>query len=207
MKNSSLLFNLIVVFVFLFTSCSKDDSSYCSNEKLGEVRLSDRAENFTPSGAKLVFENTVTRREGDRIEVNKIGGNQGIIGPSECFEYYETYYKLDALVTSDEAYKITIYSFIRSESMNVDSINEIIRFNYSHEDSGNGALGFYDITEEAFSDTAGPHTVKLDSVKLNQETFTDVLKVTNTQYGGTIYFKEGLGVIGFKVGGSTYVLQ
>ena len=220
MKKMSSIISTLIVIIFLTSSCTKNLS--CENEKLGDIELSSRADNFTvyteemkvsftnQDGEELIFSNQILSRIGTRINVGEgREGNDLIYGSYTCYDYYQKYKSHNRLTSSDE--KIRLDVKVSNESNNIDSNREKVNFDFRHynqEGEASNVEGHYFYDEQTFA--MPPHrndeTKKLEELELNGKIFTEVLSATNEF--GSVYFKEYEGVIGFEfIGGDVWMVK
>jgi len=220
-KMSSIILATMVSITFL-TSCKKLNSE-CSSNKIGDIKLTERAENFAPlkddekvtfinqEGEELIFENNTLNRIGSTIATEKIGESFDLVyGDHDCYNFYQKYY-LSNNMTNDEN-EISLRVEVTNESNVPAEIQERVNFRlyngYNSDHEVKQVKGHYFYEDELFVDAPGHGNgimSKIDELELNGKVFENVLSAEN-EYG-SIYVVEHEGIVGFKVDGNTWVLK
>ncbi len=222
-----MIFPVVAMFVFLFSSCNKDeenfglqDSDSCRDIELKNIKLSDESEEIVDykdekkyrfvnqHGHTVTFESELTRARGEDIVVEVIGERDSFLGGKvDCTKHYRTNNKKCFLESDDIDYHLKISAYVDSYSSTADALKEVIHFSLIGDE---GVTGFYRITDDDFDYVVSSTTAKqFDSIQLNGRGFSNVLrakKVANNAVS-ILYLQKEKGIIGFEVEGNVYVLD
>ena len=215
MKKASMFIQIAALIVFLLTSCGKD--SNCKSEEIGEIPLSERADNYVAypegdvvyyvneSGEELTFEHKEDLTRGSHVNVEKTGVNNDLInGEEPCYTYYKTYHKYNLLNVSDRKY--SMYTMMSNEIADINDMNERVTFRFK-ENGFDAVEGRYYFESDLFEDTTTRNAIKRKhaEIKLNEKTFTDVISASYKD--AEVYLKEGEGIIAFKGSTGLWVIK